>query len=134
MIKSSNGTERLSVQALFAYVPVNDVPDAMVRRTDARNVLGIFAVQSIQDSSLIDVILWSASDSGAVVPLCDFQYSITYSPVFTGLSPPFAFGGVCALARARPRKQKMASTRVLTNVLLWVDIRSRLTLLKNRDR
>ena len=85
MIKSSNGTERLSVQALFAYVPVNDVPDAMVRRTDARNVLGIFAVQGIQDSSLIDVILWSASDSGAVVPLCDFQYSITYSPLFTGL-------------------------------------------------
>lgn len=105
MIRYSNGTERLSVQALFAYVPVNDVPDEMVRRTDARNVLGIFALQGIQDSSLIYVILWSASDSGAVVPLCDFQYSITYSPLFTGLSPPFAFGGVCALARARPRMQ-----------------------------
>lgn len=120
MIKSSNGTERLSVQALFAYVPVNDVPVAMVRRTDARDVLGIFALQGIQDSSLIDVILWSASDSGAVVPLCDFQYSITYSPVFTGLSPPFAFGGVCALARARPRMQKIAAKMLLEIVLLWI--------------
>ena len=134
MIKSSNGTERLSVQALFAYVPVNDVPDEMVRRTDARDVLGIFAVQGIQDSSLIDVILWSASDSGAVVPLCDFQYSITYSPLFTGLPPPFAFGGVCALARARPRMQTIAAKMLLTNVLLWVDVRSYKTLLKNRDR
>lgn len=123
MIKSSNGTERLSVQALFAYVPVNDVPDAMVRRTDARNVLGIFAVQGIQDSSLFDVILWSASDSGAVVPLCDFQYSITYSPLFTGLPPPFAFGGVCALARARPRMRTIAAKMLLTIVLLWVDVR-----------
>ena len=131
MIKSSNGTERLSVQALFAYVPVNDVPDAMVRRTDARNVRGIFAVQGIQDSSLIDVILWSASDSGAVVPLCDFQYSITYSPVFTGLSPPFAFGGVCALARARPRMQTIAAKMLLEIVLLWVNVRYRKTLLKN---
>ena len=125
MIKSSNGTERLSVQALFAYVPVNDVPNAMVRRTDARNVRGIFAVQGIQDSSLIDVILWSASDSGAVVPLCDFQYSITYSPVFTGLPPPFAFGGVCARARARPRMQEIAAKMFLTIVLLWVDVRCR---------
>lgn len=132
MIKSSNGTERLSVQALFAYVPVNDVPDAMVRRTDARNVLGIFAVQGIQDSSLIDVILWSASDSGAVVPLCDFQYSITYSPLFTGLPPPFAFGGVCALARARPRMQTIAAKMLLEIVLLWVNVRYRKTLLKNR--
>lgn len=125
MIKSSNGTERLSVQALFAYVPVDDVPNAMVRRTDSRNVRGIFAVQGIQDSSLIHVILWSTSDSGAVVPLCDFHYSITYSPVFTGLSPPFAFGGVCALARARPRMQTIAAKMLFTIVLLWVDIRSR---------
>lgn len=125
MIKSSNGTERLSVQALFAYVPVNDVPNEMVRRTDTGNVLGIFAMQGIQDSSLIYVILWSASDSGAVVPLCDFQYSITYSPVFTGLSPPFAFGGVCALARARPRMQTIAAKMLLEIVLLWVDVRYR---------
>lgn len=134
MIRFSNGTKGLSVQALFAYVPIDNVPDAMVRRTDSGNVLGIFAVQGIQDSSLIDVILWSASDSGAVVPLCDFQYSITYSPLFTGLSPPFAFGGVCALARARPRMQEIASTGVLTIVLHWVNIRSRKTLLENRDR
>ena len=107
MIRYSNETGRFKVQALFAYVPVNDVPDAMVRRTDSRNVCGIFALQGIQDSPLIDVILWSASDSGAVVPLCDFHNSITYSPLFTGLPPPFAFGGVCARARARPRMQEI---------------------------
>lgn len=134
MIKCSNETGRLSVQALFAHVPVNDVPNEMVRRTDSRNVRGIFAMQGIQDSSLIDVILWSASDSGAVVPLCDFHYSITYSPLFTGLSPPFAFGGVCALARARPRMQEIAAKKLLEIVLLWVNVRSSETLTKNRDR
>lgn len=117
MRRFSNGTKRLSVQALFAYVPINDVPNAMVRRTDARNVLGIFAMQGVQDSSHVYVILPSGTKGGTVVPPCDFQYSNTISPVFIEVPRRFPSRAAPARAHTHSRACICAADQALWNCI-----------------
>lgn len=119
MKKYSNGTKRLSVQALFAYVPINDVPNAMVRRTDARNVLGIFAMQGVQNSPYVYVILPSGTKGGAVVPPCDFQYSNTISPVFIEVSLCFPSRAAPARAHTHSRACIIAAEQACCNCITW---------------
>lgn len=122
------------MQALCSLLQEYDGINAMVQRDIKACICRVVALWKIQRMGGLSVILWSAQNSGAVVPLCDFHYSITYSPLFTGLPPPFAFGGVCALARARPRMQRITAAELLEIVLLWVNVRNSKTLTKNRDR
>lgn len=109
------------MQGLCFLLQVHHRALAMVQPHSKRGLLHVATLRRCQMVGRLSVILWSASDSGAVVPLCDFHSSVTGFPLYKGLSPPSPFGGVCALARARPRMQTIAAKMLLTIVLLWVD-------------
>ena len=109
------------MQRLCFLLQVHHRALAMVQPHSERGLLHVTPLRRCQMVGRLSVILWRDSDSGAVVPLCDFHSSVTGFPLYKGLSPPSPFGGVCALVCARLRMLRKAAVMLLTIVLLWAD-------------